>query len=197
MIYINIIYEDVLTEAVIIRLLQHFNGKFQVTDSYNGRGFGYLKKNISGFNNSSRFFPCMMITDLDNSKCPVELRNDWFNFDLHKNFLFCIAVREVESWLLADRERLASFLRISPALLTSKPDEEDDPKRTLINLAKKSRSRVIREDIVPINNNASIGPNYNDRLIAFVINHWNIEDACKLSPSLKRAFIKLQNFNQE
>lgn len=68
-------------------------------------------------------------------------------------------------------------------------------KNTLIQLAKRSNKRTIREDIVPINNNATIGPNYNGCLSEFVYKIWNIENAVSHSKSLRRTLEKLQNFN--
>lgn len=64
----------------------------------------------------------------------------------------------------------------------------------MIQIAKKSRLRRIREDIVPINENAVIGPNYNGCLIEFVYEKWNIKRASQRSRSLEKALIKLDLF---
>ena len=50
-------------------------------------------------------------------------------------FLFRIAVREVEAWLIADREALAGFLKIKIMHVPYKPEELVDPKRVLLELA--------------------------------------------------------------
>ena len=52
----------------------------------------------------------------------------------------------------------------------------------------------MREDIVPINENASIGPNYNGCLMEFVYKNWDIQNAMKRSKSLMRAMTKLSEF---
>jgi hypothetical protein len=86
MIYINLVYEDDLSEAVMKRLLFQFENKFTIAYTYPGHGFGYLKKNIRGFNQASIVTPYFMLTDLDTYKCPHDLINDWINFPVNPNF---------------------------------------------------------------------------------------------------------------
>jgi len=197
MVYITLVFEDELSEAVMNQLLKCFPGKYCINSSYSGHGFGYLKTNVRGFNQASIVNPHFMLTDLDTCECPVALINDWINFPLNHNFIFRIAVREVESWLLADIEGLSRFFNISVANFPRNPDNERDPKNTLIQLAKRSRKRSIKEDIVPINDNASIGPNYNGCLSEYVFQFWDIENALLRSPSLKKAFDRLREFEQK
>ncbi len=176
------------------KLLSHFHNKFSIVNTYKGHGFGYLKSNIRGFNQASVVTPFFMLTDLDNYSCPSELKKDWIDFTLHSNFVFRIAVREVEAWLLADIEGKSEYFKVSRNNFPMKPELESDPKSTLIQVAKKSRIRRIREDIVPINENARIGPNYNGCLMEFTYYNWSIENATKRSNSLSRAVSKLQRF---
>lgn len=192
--YINLVYEDDLSEAVMTKLLMYSSENFCIHNSYSGHGFGYLKSNIKGFNQASKVLPHFMLTDLDNFECPLELIHEWIDFPLHPDFVFRIAVREVEAWLLADIEGLARFFKISEANFPHQPENENDPKQKLIQVAKRSRIRSIKEDIVPINENAAIGPNYNSRMTEFVNNVWNIESAIKRSKSLEKALTKLKNF---
>jgi len=191
---INLVFEDELSEFVLTKLLCQFGNKFNTGVSYNGRGFGYIKSKIVGFNQACVATPFLILTDLDNRKCPIDLINDWFNGAIHKNMIFRIAVREVESWLLADIEGLAKFLRISPAKFPQEPELEPDPKRTLINLARRSTMKSIREDIVPINHNAQIGPNYNGKLSEFVLGSWDLNRAMDRSRSLAKAYQRLREF---
>lgn len=194
-IYITIIHEDELSEAVMTRLLQQFDDKFEIVHSYRGNGFGYLKKNIRGFNQAAIVNPHFMLTDLDNYPCVIELKADWIDFGVNSNFIFRIAVREVESWILADKTGIATFFNIAAVLIPDSPDLLQDPKNTLIQLARRSRKRVIREDIVPINANATIGPNYNGCLSEFIYHSWNIERAIMRSPSLLKAYNHLNGFH--
>jgi len=104
-------------------------------------------------------------------------------------------VRRVESWLLADRQACASFLGVPVAQLPFRPDDEPDPKQTLVNLARRSRWRQIREDLVPAENSTSrIGKNYNGQLTRLIMTAWNAQRANQHSPSIARAIRALQNF---
>lgn len=194
MIYVTLIFEDDLSEAVMTKILMQFSGKYEICQSYSGNGFGYLKTNIRGFNQASVVNPHFMLTDLDNYECPVALKNDWIDFKLNNNFIFRIAVREVESWILADRQGLAKFFNVSLINFPLNPDLEPNPKNTLIELAKRSKKREIREDVVPINKNAAIGPNYNGCLTEFVYKNWSIDNAVLQSESFRRAYEKLRDF---
>jgi hypothetical protein len=194
MIFATLVFEDDLSEAVLTQILRQFPDKYEIYQSYSGNGFGYLKTNIKGFNQASVVNPHFMLTDLDNYECPVVLINDWIDFELKDNFILRIAVREVESWILADREGLSRFFNVSLVKFPINPDLEPDPKNTLIRLAKRSNRRNLREDIVPINVNASIGPNYNGCLTEFVFSKWNIHNAILHSESLRRAYEKIRDF---
>lgn len=114
----------------------------------------------------------------------------------HANLLFRIAVREVESWLLADQVNLARFFGIAQSSIPARPDELPDPKQKLIDLARKSRNRRLREDIVPRKGStAKQGPDYNVRLEEFVNGIWNPRTAAESSPSLHRATLKIERFH--
>ena len=79
------------------------------------------------------------------------------------------AVREVEAWLLADAARLGRFLGVPAARIPLSPDTLRNPKQEMVNLARRSRSRSIREDLVPRpEGGRQVGPAYTSRLIEFV-----------------------------
>lgn len=196
-IYINVVYEDAISEFVILKILNSFNGKFTHNESFGGRGNGYIKKNLPGFNQASQTTPFLVLTDLDRIECPIILLKDWMKFDKHPNLIFRIAVREIESWLIADQKGFSKFLGISEINIDKNPDQLSDPKNTLVNLVKKSRKRTIKEDIIPINSNAMIGPNYNEQLINYVENYWSLSRAIINSESLKRTIKRLDNFKKE
>lgn len=86
---------------------------------------------------------------------------------------------------------ISDFIGVSVRQVPDNPELLPDPKLTLMNLARLSRKKFIKDDIVPKNTFASIGPNYNVRLSQFVLNFWNIEDAMNRSPSLSRAIANL------
>jgi hypothetical protein len=106
----------------------------------------------------------------------------------HPKFILRIAVRELESWLLADSDALAKFFSVSPALFPTNPDDESDPKRTLVNLARRSRKSSIREDIVPEQGSRHpIGKGYQSRMVEFIEEKWRPLKAQDKSESLRRA----------
>lgn len=191
---VNLVYEDELSEFVLSRLLSCFGDKYSSGYSYNGRGFGYIKSKINGFNQACAAVPFLVLTDLDNNNCPPELIASWFAKPPHPNMIFRVAIKEVEAWLLADIEGCAKFLGISEVNFPANPENDPDPKRTLISLTRRSRKRRLKEDIIPINVNASIGPNYNGRLMEFVFDFWDVDRAMTRSKSLRGAFLKLQSF---
>ncbi len=192
---VNLVFEDAISEFAMMKLLESFGDKYYVGTSYPGYGFGYIKRNINGFNQAAIATPFFVLTDLDNYPCPTELINEWLARPRQPNLIFRIAVREVEAWLLADRIGFSTFTGVSLANLPLNPELEVDPKQTLINIVRRSRRRTIKEDIIPINQNATIGPNYNERLMEYILNDWNLERAMQTSESLRRAFVYLERFN--
>ena len=192
---INLVFEDDLSKAVLEQLLLKSSHSYEVGNCFHGRGYGYIKKNISGFNNASKGMPFLVLIDLDAEVCaPTKIRN-WLSVPKHPNLLFRIAVREVESWLLADRVGFAKFLGIRKDLIPDNIEEIKDPKKFLIELAKRSRKRALREDLVPSpGSTAKQGPVYNDRLISFVTDSWDHSAATINSPSLERTIRTLESF---
>src|SRR5712691_5308903 len=82
---------------------------------------------------------------------------------------FRIAVRAVETWLLADRQRLAQFLSIPVSRIPPALEAENDPKSLLVNLARHSRKRATRADMVPRQHSGrKVGPAYASRLMEFI-----------------------------
>lgn len=192
---IHLAVEDILSEMVLRVMLQQSGRHYAVGTCFGHYGFGYLKKRVNGFNNAARGTPFLILTDLDQTDCPPLLIKEWFSSPIHSNLLFRIAVREVEAWLLAHRSAFASFLGVREASIPESPDELIDPKKSLIELAAKSRKRELREAIIPRSGStARIGPDYNGQLISYVQHRWKVREATKHSPSLNRAFWAIRNF---
>jgi hypothetical protein len=197
LISINIAFEDILSQLVMERIL-NFCGDFSVVTNLGGRGFGFLKNNAVKYNKAAHsgtsFF---MLTDLDTARCPSALISEWLQgYAKADNFLFRVAVTEIEAWILADRKGVSQFLNVSLDLVPSVADAEKDPKRTLVKLAARSRSRRIRTDLVPrTGTTAQVGPNYNGTVGEFVRESWSIEEAMTNSPSLHRAVHRIKNFS--
>ncbi|MGH8244991.1 MAG: hypothetical protein ACREUU_01005, partial [Gammaproteobacteria bacterium] len=107
-------------------------------------GSGYLRKTIRGWNRAAQGVPFVVLTDLDQHECPAALLGAWLPEPRHANLVFRIAVREVEAWLLADVENLASFLKVRSSAIPRNPDAVLDPKGALIGAARRSRSAEVR-----------------------------------------------------
>ena len=114
---IHIAVEDVLSEAVVRKLLSESSINYYIGSCYGKIGFGYLKNKINGFNNAAKGNPFFVLTDLDTSfNCPPELIANWITGDKNPNLIFRVAVKEVESWLLADGKNFSSFLKVNQKL---------------------------------------------------------------------------------
>jgi hypothetical protein len=199
MINITCVYEDEPTHLVMCKMFEQFPNKFERTTSIHCQGNGKIKKSIAAYNNAAKYGYYFVITDLDNSKyiCAPSLRNEWLPFPQHPNLLFRIAVHEIESWLLADRDNFASFFKISRDLIPLSPDDVEDPKQIIFSLARRSRKRNIREGIPPIDNTASLGPGYNVELGDYITHYWDISNARLHSKSLDKTIHALQRLLPE
>lgn len=195
-IIINLAVEDDLSEIILRQMLKQSQNNFIVGTCLKRQGYGYLKRIISGLNKAASGSLYLVLTDLDQAKCPLEIINSWLKSPKHPNLLFRIAVKEVEAWLLADRESFAKFLGISITLIPTEVDLITDPKQCLINLTRKSKKRDLKEGIIPDSNStAKIGKDYNGILSNYVQNYWQVESARLNSPSLKRAMIALNSLS--
>ncbi|GAB4132595.1 MAG: hypothetical protein Fur0046_02480 [Cyanobacteria bacterium J069] len=192
---INLAVEDDLSEAVLREILKQSQRPFSIGNCLKRRGYGYLKKNLRGINNAAKGSPYLVLTDLDRNECPLAVLSDWLPYPKHPNLIFRVAVVEVEAWLLAHRKAFADFLGISIDLIPHDIDSETDPKRLLIDLAKRSRKRNLRDAIVPPQGStAKIGRDYNGQLIEFVNQNWQVAAARDCSRSLDRAMNAIIHF---
>jgi hypothetical protein len=192
---VSLATEDELSEAVLRQLIQHIGAGYCVGGTYRRGGNGYLRKTIQGWNRAARSMPIVILTDLDLEPCPMALLNSWLPEPKHPNLVFRVAVREVEAWLLADSQALAAYLKVPEQLLPSEPERSLDPKGALVTAARRSRSREIRDCIVPRNDStAKQGREYNSCLCRFVTKIWDIDAASTRSESLRRAVARLSSF---
>lgn len=191
---VNLATEDELSEITLLRVLASVK-RYAVGTAYRRGGFGYLRRTIHGWNSAASSIPFVVLTDLDICECPLRLISDWLHVPKHPNLLFRIAVREVESWLLADPENLAEFLGVNTALIPKNTDAIADPKAAIVSLARRSRSRALRDRIAPgKNSTAKQGPDYNGCLGSFVQEQWDPNAARRNSPSLARTVDRITSF---
>jgi hypothetical protein len=178
----------------VVRRIAAINGSYCIGACYRKGGYGYLKKTVNGFNNAAKGTPFIVLCDLED-KCAPSLITNWLTNPKHPNLIFRVAVREVEAWLLADADGISSYLGVSRSMVPGNVDNIEDPKGSIIQLAKRSTKRQLRLGMVPsTGSSARVGPDYNGLLSAFVKTTWNIDRACSNSNSLRRAVKAITSF---
>ena len=181
--------EDELSETVARKLVEDAGGE-DIRPLRKG-GNGYLRRSIGRFAELAARFPVLLLADLDEKRCAPALIADWAAAGAPSRLLFRVVVREIEAWLLADREEIAEFLGISAAKIELNTETIGDPKRRLLDLAGKGR-RDIRRDILPKSGSKSVqGFGYNPRLCEFVRKCWSSERAAPRNDSLARTIARL------
>ncbi len=193
---INLVVEDELSEAVARKMLGAAVQSYAVRVVYSRGGYGYIKRNIRGFNSAAKGMPWLVLTDLDVRECPPSMIDRWFGSAFREpNLLFRVAVREVEAWLLAHRSAFADFVGVREALVPQDVEQINDPKKKLIDIVRASRRKRIREDIVPPpRSTRKQGPAYNGRLVGFVERHWDPRHCAHVSRSLDKAVRCIDSF---
>jgi hypothetical protein len=184
--------EDALSEAVGLKIIRTEMGVDTSVVPLRKNGFGYLKAKMRDFVGMSARNVVALITDLDAVECAPRMKADWF-FGLQQTekFIFRIAVRETESWIMADRLHFSNFLGVSENLFPENPETLLDPKATLVKVARGAR-RELRSDLVPGRGvKAKQGIGYNEVLCSFVEETWDCRRASQNSDSLRRACQRL------
>ena len=183
--------EDRLSDAVATKILETFSVKIVKRIGFQGKSD--LERKTPELNRAANDMTVFMLTDLDSPRdCPPRLIRSWVKGILNPRFCFRVAVMEVESWVMADRIGLAAFLSIPLHRIPSPTDNVLNPKEFLVSLARRSRKKAIRAALVPAQDAIlSVGNEYNTLLTEFVREHWDLERAASVSPSLKRTLDRI------
>lgn len=187
--------EDELSEFLGEKLIKEANTTLNVTLRLRKGGFGYLKSKLPSLCSLSKSQPVILFTDLDNAECPVKLISHWMNgMEKPQGLLFRVVVREIESWVLADHKAFSAYFGISQAKLPSDPDSLPNPKAALLKLIGGSR-REIKDAMIAKKGALAIqGVGYNTVLVDFIKTSWSSIRAQERSKSLKKAFIRINEF---
>jgi len=189
---VDTLVEGPTDEAVARKLILTCGHKFGT--AYGKRGIAYMRQKAAGFNVRAKYGnPILMLVDFVDTgfECPPEVPFGWLP-DRTDKMLLRVVVRELESWLLADAKGLARFLGISDAVIPKNPEALHDPKQMLVNLARRSQRRALRDAIVPPSHVSSVvGPGYIASIEEFVARYWNVETAIERAPSLDRCITRL------
>lgn len=183
--------EDLVDKAAAERLISEVGaepGPVYVRD-----GKQPLLARSEAYNNAARFRPWLMLVDLDaEAGCAAEARRRWLPYPA-PYMCFRVVVQEIESWFLADRDRLAQFLRVRVGLIAPDAEAILDAKAELVRIAARSRSRTIRDQLVPRQSSGRrTGHAYAARLIGFAKHRWSPVEASATSASLRRALACVQ-----
>ena len=186
--------EDFLSEVVLRKTVALIRPDLTIWQVIRKNGSGYLRSRARELNRTARSVPVFLLADQDRPEpCPVELIEGWLGVSPAPNLLFRVAVMEIESWIMADRGAFATFIRVPEHSIPENPDEILKPKEFIVSLARRSKRRDIREDLVPARGStAAIGPAFNPRLGEFVATTWNPIGAAETSDSLRRAIVRLR-----
>lgn len=185
--------EDALSKTVGLRLLSvHPQAHLTELAPLQG-GNAVMRTRFGQYCRLARHCPTLILTDLDAVPCAPELRGEWVKASrlhepLPQGIAFCIAVREVEAWLLADTDRFADFLGVRRQDIAALPEDIADPKSHIVQLARTSRKKLVRQGVPPLRySSAKVGLDYNAFLGQFARGVWRPDLAAANSPSLRRA----------
>src|SRR4051812_19859719 len=117
---ISAVVEGDVDAAVIRRLATE--AKIEIGSIHVKGGKQNVRSRMTGYNNAARYTPFVVLVDLDREyECAPQLVKEWVP-EPESLLRFRVAVRAVESWLLADGERAARFLRVRRADIPTDPE---------------------------------------------------------------------------
>jgi hypothetical protein len=189
-----VVVEDAPSESIVRKLVAELRPDLAVEAVVGGRGRGYIEGKAAELNRTASNVPVLILADLDRPQpCPADFIQRSLGQRPAPGMLFRLAVMEIESWVLADREELAGFLRVATHRIPVSTDAVLHPKEVIVDLARRSRLKTIRQDLVPATGGtAVVGPAFNARLLEFVARRWSFERAKTASPSLRRMVERLR-----
>jgi hypothetical protein len=190
--------EGLTDEAVAVRLIRHVGAEAGVV--YGKKGKPHLRAKVDAYSQAARHSPWLILVDLDRgADCAPSLKIAWrLPNPPPPRLCFRIAVRAIEAWLLADADTISRFLGVARDRVPPQPERLDNPKTALVHLARSSRRKEIREDMVPpVGSNRAAGPAYTSRLIEFVDRHWRPDEAARHAESLDRTIRCLRRLVEE
>jgi hypothetical protein len=189
---VNLLVEGEIDEIVAHKLV--IGVGHQVGVCYGKKGSPYIKKKIRDFNKSAQNICYLALVDFMDTDCicPSEVVSTWLPYKNDLMF-FRVVVREIESWIMADRKNIANFLNVGIEKIPSNPENEDDPKQKLVNIARGSRSSKILSALVPEQNStAQVGKLYTSEIKRFIADFWDANSARTNSPSLDKCLERLE-----
>lgn len=192
--HITVAVEGPSDAAVARRIVQAAG--LQVSAEFVAGGKKRLDPRIRGYNNAARFGAWLVLRDLDfDAECAATLREALLPAPAPGMHLR-VPVRSVEAWLLADRENFSRYFGVSPSIIAGDPDSLPRPKRTIVDLARRSAKRAIREGVVPVEGtSAEVGPGFTAVIVEYASTVWAPDAAAEVSDSLRRCLRALRQLS--
>lgn len=161
------------------------------------RGKSNLDSKLAGYNAAATFSSWFVLRDLDHdAECAPELLIKLLG-SIAPGMTLRIPVRSLEAWLMADVEAIAEYLAVSRGRIPQDVESLEHPKRELVKIARRSRRRAIRQEMVPgVGVSAIVGPGYTGHVVEFVQQHWSPERAAARSLSLQKCISALRSLPQ-
>ncbi len=164
------------------------------------KGCDYIREKASKFiYRASPENAVLVLTDFMDSgcSCPPEAYRRYITEQCTSppsTFLCRFIVNELESWLMADRKGIATFLGIPESRVPDHPETVKNPKQTLVNLARASRKSALRAALVPPaqRHGGVVGSGYTPAITEFIDTQWSPGRAAKNAPSLARCIKRLK-----
>lgn len=183
--------EDPLSRAIIRRLIRDLVGDIHLIELLpNQGGFSSMKLKFGEYCTLAQHHSVFILTDLDDAECAPRLRSEWANNvglakSLPEKLYFRVAEKEVEAWLLADRNNLCDYLGIPYDII---PEDEifSNPKEFFLNCVKQHGDATAKYELLP-EGNARVGLGYNSYLTRFAAENWDFQGAAFRNLSLGRA----------
>jgi hypothetical protein len=184
---IFLVGEDQLCLALGQRLVEFVLPRWLVTGEVDKKGITNLVPRLPDYAlQAEHVQPVLCIADTDGA-CAAELMRGWLPRPTVPQFLLRLAVQEAESWALADSEAFANALAVPRSKVPRDPEALKDAKGAVLRLARRSKIRRVREEVVSMTDPGRPGSGYNLHLCGFVKAHWRAGIAAKQAPGLRRA----------
>lgn len=191
-----IVGEDDLTcalgERIVSSLLPSWSA---AAPTVNTRGVTKLVKAFPRYSQFARNGAHVLCIADSDGKCPANLILEWLPNGRPSRLLLRVAVSEGESWALGDRQGVAGFFQVPLSSVPAAPDQLPDAKRELLRIAKRSRVRQFRDEMLSPAMADRQGAGYNVHLKRFVKTTWNPLAAEQQSPSLRRAMDRVRELS--
>jgi hypothetical protein len=184
------------TDEAVVRKLAATIG-VEVCEVFVRHGKAGVLKALPGLNSSAKGQPWFVLVDLDgDAPCAGSFVREQLPTP-SSQMRFRVAVRAVEAWLLADSKGFGRFFDVKASDLPNDPESVSDPKETVIELARRSGRRIVRERMPPRpGSGRRTGDLYTALLIEFARDAWSVSEARARSSSLDRAFSRFSELGK-